>query len=565
MNSTQQWQNVTWFEVDEHQDGQRIDNFLFSRLKGVPKSRIYRLIREGQVRVNKKRIKAETKLAIGDQIRVAPIRYEQKDETAAPVSDKVAQSLLSRVVYEDEGLMVVNKPSGIAVHGGSGVAYGLIEGLRAATGKKYLELIHRIDRDTSGLVMISKKRSTLKNLQDLLRERSEDWPWVFDAEMAARPCAFAELLPHIKGKWAREGRLIELEDWQCFILTTVFGWVHHETRLRRFLEAYEEEARKNGKSAKGSALLLYMLAADGEHGAECYTAATTRDQARIVFDDAKAMAERSPGLRTHLGVAIMQHSLTVAHTSSKAAPLAAEGSTLDGLNVHFALLDELHAHKTRAVYDVIDSARGAREQSLLWTITTAGTDRSGICYERRTHLTKVLDRVVDDHSIFGIIYSIDDADDPFVEASWAKANPNWDVSVLRDDMEGAARKAEIMPSALNNFLTKRLNVWVSGETSWMDMRAWERCADRSLQISDFAGEPVGRFIKVVRRLHGQGAAGRQLLDQVRVQRSVVGQPLQRGISKNQIECLFRLPVADICFHKQAVWQSTARFSNHRRR
>lgn len=170
MNSTQQWQSVTWFEVDEHQAGQRIDNFLFSRLKGVPKSRIYRLIREGQVRVNKKRIKAETKLTIGDQIRVAPIRYEQKDETAVPVSDSVAQGLLSRVVYEDEGLLVVNKPSGIAVHGGSGMAYGLIEALRAATGKKYLELIHRIDRDTSGLVMISKKRSTLKLLQDMLRE-----------------------------------------------------------------------------------------------------------------------------------------------------------------------------------------------------------------------------------------------------------------------------------------------------------------------------------------------------------------------------------------------------------
>lgn len=170
MNSTQDWQSVTWFEVDEYQEAQRIDNFLFTRLKGVPKSRIYRLIREGQVRINKKRVKAETKLAIGDMIRVAPIRFEPKDETAAPVSDKVAQSLLTRVVYEDEGLMVVNKPSGIAVHGGSGVAYGLIEGLRAATGKKYLELIHRIDRDTSGLVMISKKRSTLKTLQDLLRE-----------------------------------------------------------------------------------------------------------------------------------------------------------------------------------------------------------------------------------------------------------------------------------------------------------------------------------------------------------------------------------------------------------
>lgn len=327
-----------------------------------------------------------------------------------------------------------------------------------------------------------------RQLDELQRAPSAEWPWVFDPEVAARPCHFIELLPHIKGKWARERRSIELEPWQCFVITTVFGWVHHETRLRRFLEAYEEIARKNAKSTMGSGLLLYMLTADGEHGAECYTAATTRDQARIVFEDAKAMAERSPGLRTHLGLAIMQHSLTVAHTSSKASPLAAEGSTLDGLNVHFALLDELHAHKTRAVYDVIDTARGAREQSLLWTITTAGTDRSGICYERRTHVTKVLDKVIDDDRQFGIIYTIDEGDNPFDPAVWPKANPNWGVSVLPDDMQAAARKAESMPSAVSNFLTKRLNVWVSGESAWMDMQAWDRCGDTSLRLEDFAGE-----------------------------------------------------------------------------
>lgn len=170
MNPSQQWQSVTWFDVDENQLDQRIDNFLFSRLKGVPKSRIYRLIREGQVRVNKKRVKAETRLHIGDQVRVAPIRYEQKELSDIAVSDQVIDGLLQRVVYEDEGLLVINKPSGIAVHGGSGMAYGLIEALRVATGKKYLELVHRIDRDTSGLVMVSKKRSTLKLLQDLLRQ-----------------------------------------------------------------------------------------------------------------------------------------------------------------------------------------------------------------------------------------------------------------------------------------------------------------------------------------------------------------------------------------------------------
>ncbi len=320
-----------------------------------------------------------------------------------------------------------------------------------------------------------------RQLDDLGRETGDGWPYVFDPDRAARPCEFIELLPHIKGKWARERRLIELEPWQCFVLTTTFGWIHGETGLRRFREGYVEVPRKNAKSTLSSGLLLFMLSADGEHGAECYSAATTRDQARIVFDDARAMADRTPDLRTYLGVAIMQHSLTVAHTASKAAPLAAEGSTLDGLNVHFAVIDELHAHKTRAVYDVIDTARGAREQSLLWNITTAGTDRSGICYERRTHVTKVLEGVIEDPAMFGVIYTIDDGDDPFQPESWAKANPNWGKSVLRDDMEASARKAEAMPSALNNFLTKRLNVWVSGESPWMDMRAWERCGDVALQ------------------------------------------------------------------------------------
>lgn len=359
---------------------------------------------------------------------------------------------------------------------------------------RYVEAAQRyMTAVASGAVPACKwtKLAIERQRQDLQRPLSADWPYVFDPELAERPCRFIELLPHIKGKWAREGRLIELEDWQCFILTTVFGWVHHETRLRRFREGYVEVPRKNAKSTLSSGLALYMLSADGEQGAEVYSAATTRDQARIVFDDSKAMADRVPDLRTYLGVVVLQHSITVAATSSKYTPLAAEGSTLDGLNVHFAVIDELHAHKTRAVYDVIDTARGAREQSLLWNITTAGTDRSGICYERRTHATKVLDGVITDPALFGIIYTLDDADDPFQPESWAKANPNWGKSVLEDDMVAAARKAEAMPSSLANFLTKRLNVWVNGESAWMDMRAWERCAQPGLILDDVPeGTPV---------------------------------------------------------------------------
>lgn len=339
-------------------------------------------------------------------------------------------------------------------------------------------------RVASGEIPASKwtKLAVQRQLDDLDRTESDEWPWVWDPEKASLPCEFIELLPHIKGKWARERRLLTLEPWQCFILTAVFGWIHRETGLRRFREAYIEVPRKNGKSALSSGLALFMLAGDNEEGAEVYSAATTKDQARIVFDDSKRMAERVPDLRTYCGVAIMQHAITVAATASRYLPLSSEGSTLDGLNVHCAIIDELHAHKTRAVYDVIDSARGAREQSLLWSITTSGSDRAGICYERRTHVTKMLGGQLPDPTMFGIIYTIDERDDPLDPATWPKANPNWLVSVLQDDMEAAARKAAGMPSAMANFLTKRMNVWVNADSAWMDMVAWDHCADKTLTV-----------------------------------------------------------------------------------
>lgn len=160
---------VTWYTVDEDHDGQRLDNFLVARLKGVPKTRIYRLIRESQVRINKGRVKADTRIKTGDLIRVAPIRM--REIGAAPViGQELADSLRERIVYEDEGLIVLNKPAGLAVHGGSGVDFGVIEAIRQTLGKPYLELVHRLDRETSGLLMIAKKRSTLKVLQDYLRE-----------------------------------------------------------------------------------------------------------------------------------------------------------------------------------------------------------------------------------------------------------------------------------------------------------------------------------------------------------------------------------------------------------
>lgn len=161
---------VNYLTVTDNQDGQRIDNFLLARLKGLPRSHLYKLIRDDEIRINGKRCKPHIKLNAGDVVRIAPVRLAVKDEPV--ISEQFAKGLLERVVYEDDGLLVLNKPFGMAVHGGSGESFGVIEALRIATGKKYLELIHRIDKDTSGLLLIAKKRSTLKALQEQFRVKS---------------------------------------------------------------------------------------------------------------------------------------------------------------------------------------------------------------------------------------------------------------------------------------------------------------------------------------------------------------------------------------------------------
>lgn len=325
-------------------------------------------------------------------------------------------------------------------------------------------------------------------LRDLERQGAEDFPYVFDAAAGSRACTFVELLPHIKGEWARpvyvDGKIqhepIRLEPWQVAIVIQLFGWKHQVTGLRRFRRLYEEVARKNAKSTKAAGILLYMLAADGEPGAHCYSAATTGEQAREVFDVARNMVVRLPEFQARFGVEYGKHDITIPQTASSCKPLNAEGSTLDGLNIHCAVVDELHAHKTRAVYDVLDSATGARSQPLILMITTAGSDRSGICYEQRDYTIKVLKGVVQDETWLGVIYTLDEDDLWHDPVNWRKANPNLGVSVKVDDLEAASRKALATPSAQANFLTKRMNVWVNSDAAWMDMVAWGRCGDKSL-------------------------------------------------------------------------------------
>jgi phage terminase large subunit-like protein len=340
------------------------------------------------------------------------------------------------------------------------------------------------------------KKACKRQLDDLARFKGRGSPYRFNPLLkdatgrkyrpADNLCAFVELLPHIKGPLA--GQPIVLEPWQIFVLTTIFGWVRKDGR-RRFRRTYIEVPRGNAKSTLSSAVGLYMLTADGEGGAECYSLATTRDQARIVFGDAQAMARRSSGFRDRYGVTVGAHNIHVLSTASKFEALSAEGSTLDGLNIHFGCIDELHAHKTRTVYDVVETGTGKRDNSLLWVITTAGSDRAGICYEVRGFVTKVLDGLVDDDTQFGVIYGLDDGDDWGVEDALIKANPNWGISVRPEVILPLQAKALQLPSATNNFRTKHCNDWVSTDTAWMDIRAWERCANTELQLEAFEGQP----------------------------------------------------------------------------
>lgn len=328
------------------------------------------------------------------------------------------------------------------------------------------------------------KRAVERNERDI---RRANWKYRLDERRANKICRFIENLPHIKGKWG--GKPIILEPWQCFKLTTAFGWVSKDSGLRRFRTVYLEEPRKQAKSTISSGVGLYMLTEDGEPGADVYSAATTRDQAKIVFNDAQAMARKSPEFREYYGVAVNAHNINVLKTSSKFEALSADAHTLDGLNIHCAIVDELHAHKTRDVWEVIETATGARSQPLIWAITTAGFNRAGICYEQRTYLTKLLNEVAEDDTYFGIIYTVDDGDPWDSEESWKKANPNFGVSVSADDLARKAAKALQMASAVPGFLTKHLNIWCQTDTAWMDMRAWDRCKDETLDIEDFTDCP----------------------------------------------------------------------------
>lgn len=294
----------------------------------------------------------------------------------------------------------------------------------------------------------------------------------FDAEAGDRVVGFLErYCKHHKGIWA--GKPLILEEWQRDIIRQAFGWMRADG-TRRFRTLYWELPRKNGKSQLAAGIGLYLLVADGEGGAEIYSSGTKLDQARIVWSTAAAMVKASPDLKRF--VKVQRSNLSVEVTGSKFEPLGADSNTLDGLNPHGNIVDELHAHRGRGVWDVLDTAMGARSQPVTLAITTAGTyDQESIGWQQHDHATKVLDGVFEDDAFHAFIAAADEGDDYFSEATQRKANPNFGISIKPSFLAEQAEKARRQPSFLNEYLRLDLNVWTQQVTRWIPLENWNAC------------------------------------------------------------------------------------------
>lgn len=292
---------------------------------------------------------------------------------------------------------------------------------------------------------------------------------------------------HIKGPLARQPIL--LDPWQKFWTAVLYGWKTADG-FRRFTRGYEEVARKNGKSTWKGPQGAYLFMMDGEIGAEVYAVATTREQAmsvfRPAFDNFRSWARRSPGIKRSFKIHEGTNLERITFDTSVFKPLPANAESLDGLNPSAILFDELHAQKTPDVWEVMESALGARAQPLLSAITTAGFILDGICVDQRRYLIEVLRGERTDDSYFGYIYTLDEGDDPFLERNWYKANPGLGRSKQLKYMRDMARKAAFLPSALANFLTKDLNVWVNSADGWINAQVWDK-GDKPFDIRALSG------------------------------------------------------------------------------
>ncbi len=325
-----------------------------------------------------------------------------------------------------------------------------------------------IQRIQSGeeIACVFVKQAVARHLADL---EKRDWPFVFDVKKAEAALTFFKHLRHTSGAYG--GKPFNLQDNQAFLVAMLFGWRWKDSGQRRFTQAYVEMARKAGKSELAAGIEIYTGFFEKEDGAQVYTAATTRDQADMVFRAAKKMARlmRRDSKVFAQRCEVRAHSVNYTPTDSFIQKVSADAGTLDGLNPHCAVIDEYHAHKTDEVKGVMQTGMGARESPLLLIITTAGFDKNLPCYSvERKNAVAVLSGERTQDNLFAVIFTLDEGDDWQDESVWRKANPNLGstptVQYLREQVQDAINKGS---STRTQVLTKNFNVWMDAPKVWI--------------------------------------------------------------------------------------------------
>ncbi|EJS08204.1 terminase large subunit [Bacillus cereus] len=314
----------------------------------------------------------------------------------------------------------------------------------------------------AGEVMVSKR--VCRQYKRLVEDIENPDKYVFDEDKANKPIEFIErFCKHSKGEWA--GKPIELELFQKAYIAALFGFVDRETGFRRYRESLFYVARKNGKTTMLAGIAAYMFIADGEGGAEVYSIASKRDQARILFDETHNMIKQSPDLSKHIKK--RKSDLYFPLTMSKLMPLAKNSNTLDGLNSSMVIIDELHSILDRNLYEVMKQSQSARQQPILIMITTAGIVRENIFDDMYSYACNVVDGKFEDDRFLPILYELDDKSEWTDNNAWPKANPALGSIKKLDDLESKVEKAKNNPSDLSGLLTKDFNIRDTVKSAWL--------------------------------------------------------------------------------------------------
>ncbi len=333
------------------------------------------------------------------------------------------------------------------------------------------------------------KKSCYNAFEDFTRQNTPNFTFYYEPETGERFRKFCLLLCHYKGP--ATGKPFVLDDWQVFHSSQFLGWHYAEgdnKGYRRIREIYLSVGRGNGKSFYMSALALWGLCCDGEGGPEVYSAATDRTQAEIVFGGTKTQITnpKHQKLMNYLGVRALDKKILCSKNNGIYRALSRDSQRMDGLNIHFAIVDELHAHPNRNTWDVLRSGAKKRKQSAMIAITTAGYDLTsfGFIKDEAIRMNIECHPDIRNPNIFGLIYGAEENDDPYVETTWKKANPCWDSAIDKVSFISDANDAKRIPTNRPEFFTKMLNIWFNNAEGWITSEDLSKCYDKDMFEGD---------------------------------------------------------------------------------